>query len=72
MTRSHALARDVAYAVVVPTLGGPALGVCLHALAEAAGPGPVRVVLVDETAGNGNTFASVPIFMFFGMLTCAK
>ncbi|MEU1917903.1 glycosyltransferase family 2 protein [Streptomyces massasporeus] len=48
MTRSHALARDVAYAVVVPTLGGPALGVCLHALAEAAGPGPVRVVLVDD------------------------
>ncbi|CAL9365784.1 hypothetical protein SUDANB15_00747 [Streptomyces sp. enrichment culture] len=36
------------YAVVVPTLGRPGLGVCLRALAEAEGPGPSRVVVVDD------------------------
>ncbi|WP_431997542.1 glycosyltransferase family 2 protein [Streptomyces fungicidicus] len=36
------------YAVVVPTLGRPELDRCLRALAEADGPGPVRVVLVDD------------------------
>ncbi|GHE23878.1 glycosyltransferase family 2 protein [Streptomyces capillispiralis] len=36
------------YAVVVPTLGRPTLGVCLRALAEADGPGPARVVVVDD------------------------
>nr|WP_307624319.1 glycosyltransferase [Streptomyces sp. V3I7] len=36
------------YAVVIPTLGRPSLGVCLRALADARGPKPVRVVLVDD------------------------
>ncbi|MFI9822588.1 glycosyltransferase family 2 protein [Streptomyces sp. NPDC052013] len=36
------------YAVVVPTLGRPSLGACLRALAEAEGPRPVRVVVVDD------------------------
>ncbi|GGW97461.1 transferase [Streptomyces malachitofuscus] len=36
------------YAVVVPTLGRPCLGRCLRALAEADGPGPARVVVVDD------------------------
>ncbi|MEY9484531.1 hypothetical protein RKD26_000325 [Streptomyces calvus] len=39
------------YAVVVPTLGRPSLGVCLRALAEAEGPGPARVVVVDDRPG---------------------
>ncbi|MER6347982.1 glycosyltransferase family 2 protein [Streptomyces sp. NPDC001595] len=41
---------DRAYAVVVPTLGRPSLGTCLRALADADGPPPVRVVLVDDRA----------------------
>jgi hypothetical protein len=48
MTASGSPARDAEYAVVIPTLGRPSLRACLHALAEAAGPGPVRVVLVDD------------------------
>ncbi|MEY7976436.1 glycosyltransferase family 2 protein, partial [Streptomyces pilosus] len=36
------------YAVVVPTLGRPCLARCLRALAEADGPGPARVVVVDD------------------------
>ncbi|MBR8639777.1 glycosyltransferase [Streptomyces tuirus] len=48
MTEPDALTRDAEYAVVVPTLGRPSLRTCLHALAEATGPGPVRVVLVDD------------------------
>ncbi|WP_078947922.1 glycosyltransferase family 2 protein [Streptomyces griseus] len=36
------------YAVVIPTLGRPSLAICLRALAESSGPGPVRVVLVDD------------------------
>ncbi|GGY41636.1 transferase [Streptomyces djakartensis] len=38
---------------MVPTLGRPSLRACLHALAEAAGPGPVRVVLVDDRPDPG-------------------
>ncbi|MFF9204883.1 glycosyltransferase family 2 protein [Streptomyces sp. NPDC014986] len=37
-----------AYAVVVPTLGRPSLGPCLLALSESDGPGPERVVVVDD------------------------
>ncbi|MFE1251261.1 glycosyltransferase family 2 protein [Streptomyces sp. NPDC058735] len=48
MTGSAAPLPDTEYAVVVPTLGRPSLGACLHALAETTGPGPVRVVLVDD------------------------
>ncbi|MFD8236808.1 glycosyltransferase family 2 protein [Streptomyces sp. NPDC059696] len=48
MTGPEALTGDAAYAVVIPTLGRPSLAACLHALAEASGPGPVRVVLVDD------------------------
>ncbi|MFJ3441045.1 glycosyltransferase family 2 protein [Streptomyces sp. NPDC086081] len=48
MTAPGGPARDAEYAVVIPTLGRPSLRACLHALAEAAGPGPVRVVLVDD------------------------
>ncbi|MFJ4980132.1 glycosyltransferase family 2 protein [Streptomyces coeruleorubidus] len=51
MTEPEARTRDAEYAVVVPTLGRPSLRVCLHALAEASGPGPVRVVLVDDRPG---------------------
>ncbi|MFF1277534.1 glycosyltransferase family 2 protein [Streptomyces marokkonensis] len=36
------------YAVVVPTLGRSCLGRCLRALADADGPGPARVVVVDD------------------------
>lgn len=36
------------YAVVVPTLGRPSLAVTLRALADAEGPAPRRVVLVDD------------------------
>ncbi|WP_055588722.1 glycosyltransferase family 2 protein [Streptacidiphilus griseoplanus] len=36
------------YAVVVPTLGRPSLGALLRALADAEGPPPERVVLVDD------------------------
>ncbi|MFD7702032.1 glycosyltransferase family 2 protein [Streptomyces caelestis] len=42
------VAPDGEYAVVVPTLGRPCLGRCLRALAEADGPGPARVVVVDD------------------------
>lgn len=40
--------QDPDYAVVVPTLGRPSLIVCLRALAEARGPGPRQIVLVDD------------------------
>jgi hypothetical protein len=46
-------AGNPAYAVVIPTLGRPGLGVCLRALAEASGPGPVRVVLADDRKDPG-------------------
>ncbi|MGW0498720.1 glycosyltransferase family 2 protein [Streptomyces sp. NPDC003007] len=48
MTAPDAPASDAEYAVVIPTLGRPSLGACLHALAEATGPRPARVVLVDD------------------------
>ncbi|WP_309058472.1 glycosyltransferase [Streptomyces sp.] len=50
------------YAVVVPTLGRPGLGVCLRALAEAEGPGPARVVVVDDRPDPAGTplTAAVP------------
>ncbi|MBT2365544.1 glycosyltransferase [Streptomyces sp. ISL-10] len=44
-----------AYAVVVPTLGRASLNVCLQALADAAGPKPARVVLVDDRPEAGRT-----------------
>lgn len=49
-----------AYAVVVPTLGRPSLGRTLWALAEAGGPRPARIVVVDdrpEAAGTPLTVA---------------
>lgn len=36
------------YLVVIPTLGRPSLSQCLRALADAEGPAPQRVVLVDD------------------------
>ncbi|MFF6995264.1 glycosyltransferase family 2 protein [Streptomyces sp. NPDC008313] len=39
---------DGTYAVVIPTLGRPSLGVCLRALSRAEGPMPLRIVLVDD------------------------
>ncbi|MGW7287439.1 transferase, partial [Streptomyces sp. NPDC054847] len=39
------------YTVVIPTVGRPSLTACLRALAAAGGPGPVRVVLVDDRRG---------------------
>ncbi|MFH8369889.1 glycosyltransferase family 2 protein [Streptomyces sp. NPDC018031] len=41
------------YAVVVPTLGRPSLQRVLWALAEAAGPRPARIVVVDDRPGAG-------------------
>ncbi|MFI8192304.1 glycosyltransferase family 2 protein [Streptomyces sp. NPDC085946] len=46
------------YAVVVPTLGRPGLATCLRALAEASGPGPERVVLVDDRPDPAGTLAA--------------
>ncbi|WP_340556519.1 glycosyltransferase family 2 protein [Streptomyces sp. GSL17-111] len=44
-------ARGVAYAVVIPTVGRPCLRECLRALADATGPEPVRIVVVDDRPG---------------------
>ncbi|MBM7171596.1 glycosyltransferase family 2 protein [Streptomyces sp. G44] len=44
-----------AYAVVVPTLGRPSLNATLRALADAEGPKPERVVLVDDRPGTDGT-----------------
>ncbi|MGR6968423.1 glycosyltransferase family 2 protein [Streptomyces cynarae] len=52
---------DDAYAVVIPTLGRPSLRACLRALAEASGPRPVRVVLVDDRPGDGGEPLTVDI-----------
>ncbi|MEV5440672.1 glycosyltransferase [Streptomyces sp. NPDC052682] len=46
------------YAVVIPTLGRPSLGACLRALAETSGPGPERVVLVDDRPDPAGTLAA--------------
>ncbi len=39
---------NIAYDVVIPTIGRPSLGVLLHSLARAAGPPPNRVFVVDD------------------------
>jgi len=52
---------DDAYAVVIPTLGRAGLSACLRALAEAGGPRPVRVVLVDDRPGSGGTPLAVDV-----------
>jgi hypothetical protein len=49
------------YTVVIPTVGRPSLTGCLRALAAAAGPGPVRVVLVDDRRGVPRTPLPVEI-----------
>jgi glycosyltransferase involved in cell wall biosynthesis len=53
---------ETAYAVVIPTLGRPSLGVCLRALAAADGPPPQRLVLVDDRRRDtgGSLLAEVP------------
>ncbi|WP_328773832.1 glycosyltransferase family 2 protein [Streptomyces sp. NBC_00286] len=58
-----AVADDASYAVVIPTLGRPSLSACLRALAEAGGPRPVRVVLVDDRPRTGGAplSADVPV-----------
>jgi hypothetical protein len=43
--------RPPRYTVVIPTIGRPCLNHCLRALAAAGGPGPVRVVVVDDRRG---------------------
>ncbi|MFJ9037756.1 glycosyltransferase family 2 protein [Streptomyces sp. NPDC102406] len=43
------------YAVVIPTLGRPSLHATLRALAEAAGPKPDRMVLVDDRGSGRDT-----------------
>jgi hypothetical protein len=48
MTEAAAGATAVEYAVVIPTLGRPSLSVALRALADAEGPAPRRIVLVDD------------------------
>lgn len=52
-------AAGTAYAVVIPTLGRPSLNACLRALADAGGPKPERVVLVDDRREPGG--ASLPV-----------
>lgn len=44
---------DLAYAVVVPTIGRPCLTDCLRALAAAGDPLPEQVVLVDDRPAPG-------------------
>ncbi|MEV2256565.1 glycosyltransferase [Streptomyces sp. NPDC050147] len=48
-------AAEGTYAVVIPTLGRPSLTVTLRALAEAAGPKPDRLILVDDRPGTDGT-----------------
>ncbi|MGV9877717.1 glycosyltransferase family 2 protein [Streptomyces sp. NPDC003006] len=50
-----------AYAVVIPTLGRPSLNATLRALADAEGPKPVRVVLVDDRPGTDGTTTPLPV-----------
>ncbi|MFL6056832.1 MAG: HAD-IIIA family hydrolase [Actinoallomurus sp.] len=51
----------VTYAVVIPTLVRPCLDACLKALAEASGPPPAEIVLVDDRrSGDGGTPIAVP------------
>ncbi|NGO09286.1 glycosyltransferase [Streptomyces sp. HC44] len=52
---------DDAYAVVIPTLGRPSLGGCLRALADAEGPKPVRMILVDDRPETGGTPLAVDV-----------
>jgi hypothetical protein len=52
---------DGAYAVVVPTLGRPSLRACLGALARAEGPGPVRIVLVDDRPEPGGALLDTDV-----------
>ncbi|QQC92059.1 glycosyltransferase family 2 protein [Streptomyces alfalfae] len=46
--REDAGAEGTTYAVVIPTLGRPSLGATLRALADATGPKPKSVILVDD------------------------
>lgn len=39
---------EIAFDVVIPTIGRPSLGVLLHSLARAEGPAPGRVLIVDD------------------------
>lgn len=48
-------AAESAYAVVIPTLGRPSLNATLRAVADAEGPKPERVVLVDDRPGTDGT-----------------
>ncbi|MGA4845896.1 glycosyltransferase family 2 protein [Streptomyces sp. G5(2025)] len=55
-------AAEGAYAVVVPTLGRPSLAATLRALADAEGPKPERVILVDDRPGtDGTTTTPLPV-----------
>ncbi|HZF91026.1 glycosyltransferase family 2 protein [Streptomyces sp.] len=58
----HGHGPETAYAVVIPTLGRPSLGVCLRGLAAADGPPPERLVLVDDRRGDAGAslLAEVP------------
>ncbi|GGW56625.1 glycosyltransferase family 2 protein [Streptomyces xantholiticus] len=53
--------RPPRYTVVIPTVGRPCLTNCLRALAAATGPGPVRVVVVDDRRGAPRTPLPVEI-----------
>ncbi|MEV8308727.1 glycosyltransferase [Streptomyces flavidovirens] len=50
-----------AYAVVIPTLGRRSLNTCLRALADATGPKPAQVVLVDDRREPGGVPLPVQI-----------
>jgi HAD superfamily hydrolase (TIGR01662 family) len=48
------------YSVVIPTLGRPCLTACLESLRAARGPGPRRIVLVDDRPGAGHAPLCLP------------
>lgn len=54
-------AESLPYAVVVPTIGRPCLVDFFRALAAAAGPPPVEVVVVDDRPGARHTRAPLPL-----------
>jgi HAD superfamily hydrolase (TIGR01662 family) len=50
----------ISYSVVIPTIGRPCLRRCLAALAEARGPAPEQVILVDDRRGQPRTPLDYP------------
>ncbi|MES4908621.1 MULTISPECIES: glycosyltransferase [unclassified Streptomyces] len=61
MTEAAEGATAAEYAVVIPTLGRPSLSVTLRALADAKGPAPRRIVLVDDRPPKDRTALAAAI-----------